>query len=169
VAVQSNLTLNDIHELQAGRQARRTIHATLTGRCCLTKLHYPSLENHHPEPLYSNHVREFFVFTLLLTTYSFISTDLRTASRIFASIFIFLILCLQPTSVVATDLEERSANGSDSGTLLCTPFGACEPCPKEVVSVFPLFSSFLLYDAVWSWFIYLRPRRALGCLLLYIR
>ena len=59
VAVQFNLTLNDIHERQAGRQARRTVHATLTGRCCLTELHYPPFQNHHPEPLYSNHVREF--------------------------------------------------------------------------------------------------------------
>jgi len=45
-----------------------------------------------------------------------------------ASIFIFLILCLQPTSVVAANLV---ANGTDTGTHLCTPFGACKPCPKE--------------------------------------
>ncbi|KIM42310.1 hypothetical protein M413DRAFT_444737, partial [Hebeloma cylindrosporum] len=57
-----------------------------------------------------------------------------TASQIIASIFIFLILCLQPTSVAATNLEQRSTTGNDTGThLLCTPFGACEPCPKEAM------------------------------------
>lgn len=69
VAVQFNLTLNDIHELQAGRQARRTVHATLTGRCCLTRSHYPPFQSHLPEPLHSNHVREFFRVYVELTTH----------------------------------------------------------------------------------------------------
>lgn len=101
------------------------------------------------------------------------STDFRTASQILGSIIIFLILCLQPTSVAATDLEKRSANASDTETLLCTPFGACEPCPKEVVSVFLLFFLFLffsttpygLYSSIYAIYVL----ADLGCLILYIQ
>ena len=113
----------------------------------------------------------FVGFTLLLTTYSFISTGCRTTSRILALIFIFLILCLQPTSVVATDLEKRSASGSDGGTqLLCTPFGACEPCPKETVSAFPhLFFLLLFSTAPYGLGSFIYVIAELGYLILHIQ